>query len=323
LVAEHSRVPVTRAILGWALALTACASVPVLPPGTSTNEESFARQEQVEPYVPWKVRRERHRTQLAPARRPATPTVPLSPPVGAQLVRYTSGSLELGAWYAGVEASQRAPGVVYLHNDFDLREEAWRNARAFVDAGFAVLLPALRGENGNPGERELLYGEVDDARAAVAWLATQPGVDPDRIYVIGHSIGGGVASLLALDPPTQVRATADIGGIYRAHTFHRWAVSRGGEQLVRFDLQDDEEVSLRVFIAHLRDLSRPHYTFAGRGDPFDTRYAQLAARRAEGLEVPFHFVAVDGDHTRSARYAVEAFIAIIRADGADSMSTRD
>jgi dipeptidyl aminopeptidase/acylaminoacyl peptidase len=43
------------------------------------------------------------------------------------------------------------------------------------------MTPTLRGENGNPGNFECFYGEVDDVIAAGRYLATLPYVDPKHI----------------------------------------------------------------------------------------------------------------------------------------------
>jgi dienelactone hydrolase len=42
---------------------------------------------------------------------------------------------------------------------------------------------------------------IDDARAAVALLAQQPEIDPKRIFVIGHSLGGMLAPRIAQGDP--------------------------------------------------------------------------------------------------------------------------
>ena len=42
-----------------------------------------------------------------------------------------------------------------------------------------------------------LSDNVDDAAAAVACLRSQPGVDPERVYVCGHSEGATISIRLA------------------------------------------------------------------------------------------------------------------------------
>jgi dienelactone hydrolase len=294
-----------------------------IPLRSASAEDQFAAQERVEPYVPWVTRR--HRPTRIDVRQVFRGGVvaTMDPPAGAALVSYESEGRTLRGWFAEPSAtSGKRPAVVYLHNDFALDAGSWDNALPFVHAGFSVFVPALRGENGNPGERELLFGEVDDARAAVRWLAAAPGVDPSRIYVIGHSVGGGIASLLALLPDSGVRATASVGGVYRAQTLHHWAQVEPG--LVRFDVANDYEVSVRLFMTHIRDVRTPHYAFAGRSDNFDPRYAEQAAQAARKFGVPVTHVPVEGDHMGSISEATARFVDIIRADlEANQTQSRD
>ena len=51
-----------------------------------------------------------------------------------------------------------------------------------------------------------------DARAALAFLATQPGIDSTRLAVVGHSQGGWVAQLVAARYPAQVRCAVSLAG---------------------------------------------------------------------------------------------------------------
>ena len=60
-----------------------------------------------------------------------------------------------------------------------------------------MMFPALRGGNDNPGIKEGFLGEVDDVLAAAALLRRQPYVDPDRIYLGGHSTGGTMVLIVA------------------------------------------------------------------------------------------------------------------------------
>ena len=309
-------------VLGTLLLLAACtpsSAHPSVPRegaqprgGRVPGPEAFAHLEEVEPYVPFQERREGFVTDLAhrgPSQAAALPKTP----EGAEVVTYRSGELVLKGWLAkpaGAESSR--PGVVFLHNDFSLKRLAYDHARPFLDAGFVLFLPALRGENGNPGTFELLLGEVRDAASAVRFLSEQPGVDGDHGYVMGHSIGGGIAALLSLEPDLPVRMLASVGGIYRARTFHSWASRPSTRHLVRFDPNDRAEVTLRLLGPNIRDMAHPLIAYAGRGDRFDTAYARHLAERADFHGAPYRYVPVEGDHMASIGPAVTHFIERIR-----------
>jgi len=66
-------------------------------------------------------------------------------------------------------------------------------------AGFNVLMLDYRGFGRSQG-RPTLDGVVDDAAAALRYLRTRPGVDGERLIVLGQSLGGATAlRLLARD----------------------------------------------------------------------------------------------------------------------------
>jgi uncharacterized protein len=74
------------------------------------------------------------------------------------------------------------------------------HAALLTAAGFDVLLFDYRGyghSSGRPSEE----GTYRDARAALACLLDQAGVDPARVFYLGESIGGAVALDLALERP--------------------------------------------------------------------------------------------------------------------------
>ena len=72
-----------------------------------------------------------------------------------------------------------------------------QSASAYRKAGMIVMFPSLRGGNDNPGTKESFLGEVDDVIAAHEYLSKQDFVDPNRIYLGGHSTGGTLALLVA------------------------------------------------------------------------------------------------------------------------------
>jgi fermentation-respiration switch protein FrsA (DUF1100 family) len=73
-------------------------------------------------------------------------------------------------------------------------------AAALTRLGLAVLLFDYRGYGGNPGS-PTEAGLAADARAALAYLAGRPEVDPARVVYLGESLGAAVALRLATERP--------------------------------------------------------------------------------------------------------------------------
>ncbi len=228
---------------------------------------------------------------------------------GAQQVEYPSGPLGLKAWVAypaGASPSSPAPGVVFFHGGFAFAANDFEDARPFLDAGFAVLCPTLRAENGNPGNFELLLGEVDDAAAAVTWFARQPNVNATRISTFGHSIGGIVSALLSLRP-AGIRHGGSSGGLFGTRMFDAsWLKPN-----IPFAPGDPRERELRVLVGNVAWMQRPHVAYVGAGDAMQD--ADLAAR-----EVPvgsrLTIARMDGDHFTSLAPSVKAFIERLKSD---------
>ena len=69
---------------------------------------------------------------------------------------------------------------------------------ALSNAGIAVLRYDKRGVGASTGTATEHWRPLgDDLKAAVAFLRKQPGIDPKRIYVLGHSEGGFVVPMAA------------------------------------------------------------------------------------------------------------------------------
>ena len=81
----------------------------------------------------------------------------------------------------------------------------------FRQAGIMMMFPSLRGGNENSGPKEGFLGEVDDILAAADFLAKQEYVDPQRIYLGGHSTGGTLVLLTADCTDRFVCALCDQG----------------------------------------------------------------------------------------------------------------
>jgi dienelactone hydrolase len=129
-----------------------------------------------------------------------------------------------------------------------------QSARAFREAGIIEMYPSQRGNNGNPGSHEGFYGEVDDIRAAADWLARQPGVDPQRIYLGGHSTGATLAMLVAESDP-RFRGTFVFGPVTSVDSY--------GDDILPFPLTDATEIKLRAPGEWLGSIKSPLFAFEG------------------------------------------------------------
>jgi len=303
------------------VALTACAGgADEKPDALTTSSSSGATEKPRGPAEPYIIRREQFKTNLT-SEGPITKDFPKldAPPAGAEKITYKSGSLGLWGWYLKPEDASDAdpvPGVVFLHGGFYLKKSDVDLMKPFLDAGFAVLLPTLRGRNGNPGHHELLYGEVTDAANASRWMAARPEVDETHVYVFGHSMGGGTAALLALDGDVPLAITGSCGGIYSVDTFKRWAEGKGDntEGLVRFDVNDRDEVELRVFAVHAEELAHRHIAYLGDQETLFLENAEVAKKNAARSNAPLEVVVVKGDHMGALKPALAQFLARIKRD---------
>jgi len=234
------------------------------------------------------------------------------PPERIQEVTFPSGNLTLKAWvYKPEEAlTRKPPALVYLHAASAFYAGAMRNCKPFIDAGFVVMTPTRRGANGNPGYYELYMGEVDDAKAAVRWLAEQPYVDRNRIYAFGWSSGGGISTLLSLMEEVPVKHSGSSGGLYPPSVFDKW-------KTVPFDTTDPKEKQMRTLVGNIRWMQHKHYAFieSVNNETFLTSIAAAKQEMDKGkswLEI----IMVPGDHFTAFPKASEKYLELIKQESA-------
>ncbi len=123
--------------------------------------------------------------------------------MSAKTIQFTSkGTVCEGDLYlpAGFDANGQYPALVIGHGFTVARTSLVEEGRLFAEAGFVTLAIDYRHFGTSGGEpRGRLYPlqEVEDFRAAIDWLETQPGVDPARIGIWGTSFGGGIVTHVA------------------------------------------------------------------------------------------------------------------------------
>ena len=227
---------------------------------------------------------------------------------------YESDGMELKAMLhkGGATPTDPRPAVIYLHGGFALSYGQLEYPKRFAEAGFVVLAPSWRGENGNPGFFELFMGEVRDAKAAVRWLAVQDFVDQDRIYVFGWSVGGGIALNLSLHDDISIRMSGSSAGIYDRDLIRAWATE---DDYIKFpyDHTDALENKFRLPVYNLRSMVRPHIAYIGADDGFDDS-EKLVSGLYPYFKTRLALEKVPGDHVSSVNAALERFINEIRKD---------
>lgn len=216
-------------------------------------------------------------------------------------IEYRSGDLRLKGWLASPSKSNNLPvAIVYLHGGFSMSEQDMGDAQPFLDAGYPVLFPALRAENGNPGHFELMRGEVSDALAAADWLAQSGGVSRRKVVIFGHSIGGGTAELTTLHPSDSVLLSGSVGALYPSQTFQEW-------DFVPFDPADGIEVKSRTFLDNVARMKRRHVAYIGKSDSGAGLFPSYRAF-FEQAKAPVSVHLVPGDHHESVKPAILAFL---------------
>jgi acetyl esterase/lipase len=220
---------------------------------------------------------------------------PVEPPP-PNTVRYTTYSSPAGqlAAYLSPEPhdGRRHPAIVWITGgDCNSIGDVWtpepgndQTAGIFRSVGILTIYPSLRGGNQNPGVKEGFYGEVDDVIAAAKALRALPSVDPQRVYLGGHSTGGTLA-LLVSEMTGDFRAVFAFGPVED--------VSGYPPEYLPFDTSNPKEMELRSPGYWLSSIHSPTWVIEGTSGNIDS----LRAMKAANKNPQVHFVEVNSaDH---------------------------
>jgi dipeptidyl aminopeptidase/acylaminoacyl peptidase len=232
-------------------------------------------------------------------------------PASVMQVDYPSDNLTLRAWITppADPGNPKRSAVLFLHagHAFDLTD--WEMPKPYRDAGFVVMVPMRRGENGLPGSFSLFYDEVDDTLAAADYLAKRPDIDAEHIYVAGDEVGGSLALLAAMSSK-RFRAAASISAPWDPVAY----VRRNFATAACFDLQDVREFRMRSPVAYASSFKCPVRLYAANGPIFDQsgQEAQEVAKRAKTKGLDVDAVILPGDQTSIIPAAIQASIDFFR-----------
>jgi dipeptidyl aminopeptidase/acylaminoacyl peptidase len=232
-------------------------------------------------------------------------------PLGAQMVEFKSGNLRLQAWLNAPNAADKnkLPAVLFLHGGWAFAEDDWEMTRPLRDAGYVVMAPMLRGENGQPGSFTMFYDEVDDVLAAADYLGKLPNVDNKHLYLAGHSAGGTLTMLAALASP-RFRAAASFSGTPDQRVF-----AQAWQQVIPYDQSDVREFEMRSAIAYATSFKCPVRIYHGEQEPDLFNPSETTAQRARTRGLDVDPVAVPGNHTSCVPQAMTQAIQFFKEHG--------
>src|SRR6266540_2486995 len=163
------------------------------------------------------------------------------PPAGvAEEVTFASAEddVNISGWFFASLQGHAAPSIVLCHGVWTGRRECLPLALKFHQAGYNVLCFDFRA-HGLSGGRYTSVGhhETNDVIGAVEYLAQRPEVDPERIGVIGFSMGAAATIQAAARCSFQLVTRlphAPVAGI--AMRWAKWIVHVDASQMRPIDV---------------------------------------------------------------------------------------
>lgn len=201
-----------------------------------------------------------------------------------------------------------------------------RNNYFLNELGLAVIYPNVRGSAGygktfltldNGFKRE---DSVRDIGAVLDWIAKQPGLNANRVAVMGGSYGGYLVLASMIHHGARLRAGVDIVGISNFLTFLK-NTQDYRRDLRRVEYGDERERAMAEFLqrisptANVGKLRKPLFVVQGKNDPrvpMTEAEQMVKAVRDQGGQVWYLMAKDEGHGFRKKSNADYQFLATIR-----------
>ncbi|WP_331234904.1 S9 family peptidase [Natronorarus salvus] len=255
---------------------------------------------------------------------PSTAGIPESQFQSPEIVRYdTFDGREIPAYltFPREVSEGGAPVIVDIHGGPQHQQRPWFNPvkQSFLDSGYAVFEPNVRGSSGYGREYTQLddvekrMDSVTDIRYGVRWLGEQPEIDGERTVAYGRSYGGFMVLAAITEYPELWAAAVEFVGIGDFVTFlentSEWR--RSHREREYGSLAEDREVLEEI--SPLRRIDRvacPLFVQHGANDPrVPVSEAEAIAESLSGKGIPVETCIFEdeGHHTTSLENRIEQF----------------
>src|SRR6202158_4573306 len=202
----------------------------------------------------------------------------------AELVRWKSfdGKMISGFLYRPpAKFAGKRPVLVDIHGGPEGQSQPrflGRSNYLLNELGIALIYPNVRGSTGygktfslldNGFKREDTYKDIN---GLFDWIATQPGLDSERIAVTGGSYGGHMTLAVSTFYSDRIRCSVDIVGMSNLVTFleHTQEARRG---LRRGEYGGERDPKMRQFLEkiapmnNIEKIKKPMFVIAAKNDP--------------------------------------------------------
>jgi uncharacterized protein len=193
------------------------------------------------------------------------------------------------------------PAVLVMHGWGANAAMMWQVVPPLHDAGFAVLLIDARCHGRSDDEEFTSMPRfAEDIAAGIAWLRQQSGIAPDRLALVGHSVGA-AAALLHASVHQDVRAVVSLAAFAHPREVMRtfmaekrvpypllgWYVMRHVQRVIGTSFDD---------IAPVNTIARVHCPVLVVHGRTDRVVPMSDANRLVARSARASLLQVDGDH---------------------------
>ena len=173
---------------------------------------------------------------------------------------FTSEGMQIMGVLHRPVAVEKPPAIVFFHGCTGSKTEAhWlfvKLARHLADRGVLVLRFDFRhsGESEGRFEDMTLSGEIEDGIRAIEYITEECGADPDRTGILGISMGGAVAAIVAGRLGKRIRSCALLNPVARPYE-DLSSIARAKElNTVDFPVEFNSFLFGRPFFDELADI---------------------------------------------------------------------
>ena len=267
--------------------------------GTIKSEAQFQNNDYINSRKQFETKLIKH---VSSPQQPATSDSADVPPMGISECFFKSGNLTLKVWInkPNDTVNKKYPLVVFLHGGLAFGKEDWDMTKPFREAGFVVITPMLRSENGQAGNFTFLYDEVNDVIAATEYARHLSFIDDERIYLAGHSVGG-ILALLTSMSYKHFKKAVSFSGLPDMLSNYKYVIDPND---IPFDTTNTKELKMRSPMAYANSFKCPVRMYFGTEEPWilgSTSQQTAAIAKINGLDVKAlvvhggHMSAVEGE----------------------------